>query len=80
MKNTAVRRRKLTLQARGLHASQDKTSKWIPSLEVPKATFATHVEGRVTWARIARMVTLLNPTLSIMISISLGMTRWTLEL
>jgi hypothetical protein len=49
MKNAAVRRRKLTLQARGLRASQDKTSKWIPNLEVPKATFATYVEGRVTW-------------------------------
>jgi hypothetical protein len=47
---------------------------------VPKAAFATHVERRVTWARIARMVTLLNLTLSIIISISLGMTRWTLVL
>jgi hypothetical protein len=47
---------------------------------VPKAAFATHVERSVTWARIARMVKLLNPTLSIMIFISLGMTRWKLAL
>jgi hypothetical protein len=77
---TAAMRRKLAPQARSLYASQDKTRKCIPSLEVPKAAFATHVERRVTWARIARMVTLLNPTLSIMTFISLGMTRWTLVL
>jgi hypothetical protein len=76
----AAMRRKFTLQARSLYASQDKTSKWIPSPEVPKAAFATHVVRRVTWAIIARMVTLLNPTLSIMIFISLGMTRWTFVL
>jgi hypothetical protein len=69
-------RRKFTLQARSLYAIQDKTGKWIPSPEVPKAAFATHVERRVTWAIIVRMVTLPNPTLSIMIFISLGMTRW----
>jgi hypothetical protein len=79
-RTTAAMRRKLTPQARSLYASQDKTSKCIPSLEVPKAAFATHVERRVTWARIARMVTPLNPTLSIMTFISLGMTRWTLVL
>jgi hypothetical protein len=73
-------RRKFTLQARSLYANQDKTSKWIPSPEVPKAAFATHVVRRVTWAIIAQMVTLLNPTLSIMSFISLGMTRWTLVL
>jgi hypothetical protein len=76
-RTTTARRIKVTLQARSLHASQDKTSKWTPSLEVPKAAFATHVERRVAWARIARMVTLLIPTLFIMIFISLGMTRWT---
>jgi hypothetical protein len=47
---------------------------------VPKAAFATLVIKRVTWARIVRMVTLLNPTLSIMSFISLGMTRLTLVL
>jgi hypothetical protein len=46
---TAAMRRKFTLQARSLYASQDKTGKWIPSPEVPKAAFATHVERRVTW-------------------------------
>jgi hypothetical protein len=79
-RTTAARRRKLTLQERSLHASLDKTCKWIPSQEVPKAAFATLVAKRITWARIARIVTLLNPTLSIIIFISLGMTRWTLVL
>jgi hypothetical protein len=76
----AAMRRKFALQARSLYASQDKTGKWIPSPEVPKAAFATHVVRRVAWAIIARMVTLLNPTLSIIIFISLGMTRWTFVL
>jgi hypothetical protein len=47
-----MRRRKFTIQARSLLASQDKTSEWFPSLEVPKATFAILVVRMVTWARI----------------------------
>jgi hypothetical protein len=40
-----------------------------------KVAFATNAVKRVTWARIAQMVTFLNQTLFIMISISLGTIR-----
>jgi hypothetical protein len=80
MKNHLNKEKKAHPSTRCLHASQDKTSIWIPSQEVPKAAFAILVVRRVTWARIVQMVTLLNPTLSIMIFISLGMTKLALVL
>jgi hypothetical protein len=40
MKNQRSEEKKTHLQARSLHASLDKTCKWIPSQEVPKAAFA----------------------------------------
>jgi hypothetical protein len=45
-----------------------------------KAAFAINADKRVTWAKIAQMVTFLNQTLSIMISVRLGMIRMGLVL
>jgi hypothetical protein len=48
MKNHCNEEKEAHPSSKSLHASQDKTSKWIPSLEVPRAAFATHIERRVT--------------------------------
>jgi hypothetical protein len=45
-----------------------------------KVTFSMNAVKRVTWAKIVQMVTFLNQTLSIMISIRLGTIRMELVL
>ena len=69
---SATRRRKLLLQAQGSEASKYNKRKENLGPTRTRAIFATLVMKRVTWARIVQMVTLINPTLSIMIFISLG--------
>jgi hypothetical protein len=68
------------LQEQGLEASKDKKLQGMMWRTRTKAAFAMHVTKRVTWAKTAQRVTFLNPTLPIMISISLWMIRMGLVL
>jgi hypothetical protein len=71
-RTTATRRGKLTLQTICLHASQDKQMDTKPRSAKSRICYTYRKKGHL--ARIVRMVTLCNPTLSIMIFINLGMT------